>query len=92
MRRYPHHLARLSLAQLQLAQGEVAAALAGFDAYERSGGALAQEAHYGKIQALRTLRRTAEERMENQRFFAVYPHSLQVGALKRRLEAADGEE
>jgi TolA-binding protein len=96
LRRYPRSgeadLAQVSLAQLQLAQGKAAAALAGFDAYERSGGALAQEAHYGKIQALRALRRTAEERREIQRFLAVYPDSLQVAALKRRLEAADGNE
>lgn len=80
-------LAQLSLAQLQLAQGDAIAALAGFDAYERSGGALSQEAHYGKIQALRALGRTAEESAEIRRFTAHYPDSLQAAALKQRLGA-----
>jgi len=93
LRRYPAsgeaRLAQVSLAQLQLAQGNAASALAGFDAYQRSGGALSQEAHYGKIQALRALGRTAEERAEIRRFLARYPQSVQGAALKRRL-AADG--
>ncbi|MGD8859491.1 MAG: hypothetical protein PVI30_05725 [Myxococcales bacterium] len=85
-------LAQVSLAQLQLAQGNARAALAGFDAYGRRGGALSQEAHYGKIQALRALGRTDEERAEIRRFLARYPEALQGAALKRRLGAArDGE-
>lgn len=84
-------LAQVSLAQLQLAQGNAAAALVGFDAYQRSGGALSQEAHYGKIQALYALGRTAQERAEIRIFLARYPKALQTAALKRRLgaEAAD---
>ncbi len=89
MRRYPAsgeaRLAQLSLAQLQLAQGNARAALGGFDAYLRSGGALSQEAHYGKIQALRILGRQVEERAEIRRFLANYPQSLHAAALKRRL-------
>jgi TolA-binding protein len=85
-------LAQVSLAQLQLAQGNAAAALAGFDVYQRSGGALSQEAHYGKIQALRALGRTAEERVEMRRFLARYPKSLQGAALQRRLGAAGADE
>ena len=85
-------LAQVSLAQLQLAQGNAASALAGFDAYQRSGGALSQEAHFGKIQALHALGRTAEERVEIRRFLARYPQSLQGAALKRRLGADGGDE
>jgi TolA-binding protein len=78
-------LAQVSLAQLQLAQGNAAAALSGFDAYQRTGGALSQEAHYGKIQALHALGRTAEERAESRRFLERYPKSLQAATLRRRL-------
>jgi TolA-binding protein len=81
-------LAQVSLAQLQLAQGNARAALAGFDAYQRRGGALAQEAHYGKIQALQALGRRDEERAEIRRFLSRYPQALQGAALKRRLGAA----
>ncbi len=82
-------LARISLAQLQLAQGDATAALAGFEAYERTGGALSQEAHYGKIRALRALGRAAEERAESERFIVRYPKSPQAAALTERLRAAD---
>jgi TolA-binding protein len=96
IRRHPAsseaRLAQVSLAQLQLTQGDPEAALAGFDAYQRRGGSLAQEAHYGKIQALRALGRTDQERAEIRRFLAHYPKALQSSALKRRLGAVgDGE-
>jgi tetratricopeptide (TPR) repeat protein len=79
------HLSRISLAQLELAQGNPQQALAGFEAYERLGGPLLQEAEYGKIQALGALGRTDEERAEIRRFLARHPKSLQAAALKRRL-------
>jgi tetratricopeptide (TPR) repeat protein len=82
-------LARVSAAQLMLSQGQPGPALAAFDAYERSGGgALAQEAHYGKIQALRALGRAEQERTEIRRFLELYPSSLQSASLKRRLGEA----
>ena len=81
------HLSRLSLAQLELVQGNPAQALAGFEAYERIGGPLLQEAEYGKIQALGALGRTAEEQAEIRRFLARHPKSLQAAALRRRLGA-----
>jgi TolA-binding protein len=91
MRFYPRssegQLAQLSLAQLYLAQGNAAAALQGFEAYGRSGGALTQEAQYGKIQALRSLGRTAEAEAEIRRFLARYPKSLQAATLRRQLGA-----
>jgi tetratricopeptide (TPR) repeat protein len=79
------HLSRISLAQLELTQGNPQQALAGFEAYERLGGPLLQEAEYGKIQALGALGRTDEERAEIRRFLARHPKSLQAAALKRRL-------
>lgn len=79
------HLSRISLAQLELAQGNPVQALAGFEAYERIGGPLLQEAEYGKIQALGALGRTAAERAEIRRFLARHPKSLQAAALRRRL-------
>ena len=85
-------LAQVSVAQLQLAQGNAAAALRGFDAYQRTGGALSQEAHYGKIQALQALGRTAEEHAEIRGFLARYPKSLQAAALRRRLGASGDQE
>lgn len=84
-------LANLSVAQLQLVQGEPAAALKGFNAYERSGGPFSREAHYGKIQALGALGRTTEERLELRRFVSKYPDSIHVSALTRRLSSRDGE-
>lgn len=85
-------VARLSLAQLHLAEGNAAAALARFDEYHRSGGELSQEAHYGKIEALRALGRTAEEHAEINRFVTRYPKSLHAAALKRRLGVIGGPE
>ncbi|MEJ2218842.1 MAG: hypothetical protein P8099_19835, partial [Gemmatimonadota bacterium] len=75
-----------------LAQGNAAAALGGFDAYLRTGGALSQEAHYGKIQALHALGRTAEEHAEIRGFLARYPKSLQAAALRRRLGASGDQD
>ena len=50
------------------------------------------DAYYGRIQALRALGRTAEERAEIRRFLARYPKSLQGAALKQRLGAAGADE
>lgn len=82
-------LARISLAQLHLARGDAKAALAGFEAYERAGGALSQEAHYGKIRALRALGRTLDEQAESRRFIARYPSSVQAADLRQRLGERD---
>jgi hypothetical protein len=79
------YLSRISLAQLELTQGNPHQALPVFEAYERLGGPLLQEAEYGKIQALGALGRTDEERAEIRRFLARHPKSLQAAALKRRL-------
>jgi tetratricopeptide (TPR) repeat protein len=86
------HLSRLSLAQLELVQGNPAQALAGFEAYERLGGPLMQEAEYGRIQALGALGRTEEERAAIRRFVAQHPNSLQAATLRRRLGAESATE
>ena len=80
--------ALLSLAELQLGPlGDPAGALRSYDAYLRSGGGgLAQEAQYGRIQALRRLGRAAEERTAIEAFVKAYPNSVQARALKSRLE------
>jgi hypothetical protein len=85
-------VARLALAQLHLAEGNATAALAGFDEYQRAGGELSQEAHYGKIQALHALGRTVQEHAEIRQFLARYPRSLQAAALRRRLGATRAPE
>lgn len=80
--------ALLSLAELQLGPlGDPSGALRSYDAYLRSGGGgLAQEAHYGRIQALRRLGRAAEERAAIEAFVKAYPNSVQARALKSRIE------
>lgn len=80
--------ALLSLAELQLGPlGDPAGALRSYDAYLKSGGGgLSQEAHYGRIQALRRLGRAAEERTAIEAFIKAYPNSVQARALESRLK------
>ncbi|MFO0572150.1 MAG: FecR family protein [Polyangiaceae bacterium] len=79
------HAALLSLAELQLGPwGDPAGALRSYDAYLRGGGGLAQEARYGRIQALRRLGRAAEEQAAVDEFVKAYPNSVQARALKAR--------
>ena len=79
------HAALLSLAELQLGPlGDPSGALRSYDAYLRSGGGLAQEARYGRIQALRRLGRAAEEQAAVDEFVKAYPNSVQARALKAR--------
>ncbi len=82
--------ALLSLAELQLGPlGDPAGALRSYDSYLRSGGGgLSQEAHYGRIQALRRLGRAAEERAAIEAFVKAYPNSVQARALKSRIEGS----
>jgi hypothetical protein len=78
--------ALISLGELQLAQsGDANGALRSFDGYLRSGGALSQEARYGRIRALRRLGRHAEERAAIEKFLADYPRSVQAATLRARL-------
>ncbi len=55
------HAASVSVGELELRRGRLQAALDAFSRYLRGGGgALAEEAHWGKIRALHRLHRTAE--------------------------------
>lgn len=82
------HAALLSLAELQLGPlGDPGGALKSYDAYLRGGGgAVAQEARYGRILALRRLGRSAEERAAIDEFVKAYPNSVQARALRAKVE------
>ena len=72
----------VSLGELQLSQlAEPAAALRSFDAYLAAGGALAQEARYGRIRALRRLGRADAAREATAAFLRDYPGSAQARTL-----------
>ena len=78
--------ALVSLGELSLSSlNEPAAALAAFNSYLARGGELSQEAAFGKIRALRALRRTAEERNAIEQFLRQYPGSPQSRVLRQRL-------
>jgi hypothetical protein len=78
--------ALVSLGELELTQlGNADAALSSFDAYLRAGGALSQEARYGRIRALRKLARLGEEKAAIEAFLRDYPRSVQAAALRARL-------
>jgi tetratricopeptide (TPR) repeat protein len=65
--------------------GDPQGALAAFNAYLARGGALSQEASFGKARALRALGRRAEERQTIEQFIATYPEAPQSRVLRRRL-------
>jgi hypothetical protein len=78
----------VSLGELSLSSlNDPLAALAAFDSYLARGGALSQEAAFGRIRALRALRRTPEERTAIERFVARYPNVPQSRVLRERLNA-----
>jgi ferric-dicitrate binding protein FerR (iron transport regulator) len=80
--------ALVSLGELSLSSlGDPAGALAAFESYLVRGGALSQEAAFGKARALRALRRTAEERRAIEQFIARYPDAAQTKVLRQRLSA-----
>jgi tetratricopeptide (TPR) repeat protein len=77
-------LGELLLSSLDDPQG----ALRAFDGYlTQGGGALAQEAAFGKARALRALQRPREERLAIERFLAAYPEAPQSRVLRHRLSA-----
>lgn len=92
IRRYPAsgraRTARVSLGLILLDRlGNAGGALAQFSAYlaVNQVGALAPEASYGRIRALRRLGRRAAEIRALQRFLRLYPRSIQVKNVRRRL-------
>jgi ferric-dicitrate binding protein FerR (iron transport regulator) len=79
--------ALVSLGELLLSLNDAQGALSAFDSYLVGGGALDQEALFGRARALRTLKRPAEERAAIDRFLAAYPSSPQSRVLRSRLAA-----
>jgi hypothetical protein len=78
--------ALVSLGEISLSSlNDPRAALAAFDAYLALGGALSQEAAFGRIRALRALGRTADERTAIERFVARYAKVPQSRVLRERL-------
>lgn len=83
--------ALISLGQLSLAGGRPAEALANFDRYLASGGPLSTEARVGRIAALRSLGRTADERAAIEQLLAqVGDSSVHAARLKARLAELTG--
>ncbi|MBI5537181.1 MAG: FecR domain-containing protein [Deltaproteobacteria bacterium] len=83
--------ATVSLGDVLLSLGDNAGALRMFDGYLGSGGgALAQEAKYGRIRAFRASGRSAEERQAIEQFLADYPSSVQARTLQSRLTDLGG--
>lgn len=79
-------VALVSLGELQLSQlGDASAALRSFDAYLRGGGALLQEASYGRIRALRRLGKVNEAQAAAAAFITTYPKSVQAATLRKEL-------
>lgn len=54
------HAANVSIGELELRRGRAKSALRAFSRYLSAGGALAEEAHWGKIRALHRLKRTRD--------------------------------
>jgi tetratricopeptide (TPR) repeat protein len=76
--------AMVTLGQLHLDAGRAKLALKWFDRYLASGGALAEDAHYGRIRALRALGRTAAEERAIASFLAEYPSGSYAERLRAR--------
>jgi hypothetical protein len=70
------HAAAVTLGNLELELQHPAAALRAFDRYLDRGGALAEEAAYGKIRALHRLGKTAELAAAIERFRREHPRSI----------------
>ena len=84
--------ALVSLGDLQLSRlHDSAGALQAFDAYVGSGDKLLwREAQYGRIQALRSLGRSADERRAIEEFLKRYPTGVQKDPLRARLQELGG--
>lgn len=74
----------VALGQVELARGRAGAALDAFDRYLARGGPLAEEAAYGRIEALHALGRKREEQAAVDRFLAKYPGSSYAAKLRRK--------
>jgi ferric-dicitrate binding protein FerR (iron transport regulator) len=83
------HASLVSLGDVLLSTGDAQGALTSFEAYQRTSGPLSQEAAYGRIRALRSLGRAAEERAAILSFFDAYPQAPQIPSLRVRLTGID---
>lgn len=79
--------ALVSLGDLLLTLHDPQGALHAFDAYLTGGGALAQEAAFGRVRALRGLNRAGDEQRAIEHFLATYPDAPQSRVLRARLAA-----
>jgi len=77
--------ALVSLGELLLTLQDPQGALSAFDTYLKGGGALTQEASFGRVRALRALNRPSEERRAIEHFVAKYPDAPQSRVLRSRL-------
>lgn len=76
------HTAQVSLGEIHLERGRPKPALAAFDRYLRRGGALAEEASFGRIRALRALGRDAAAREATASFERRFPGSAYAAKLR----------
>lgn len=74
----------VALGQVELARGRARPALDAFDRYLARGGPLAEEAAYGRIEALHELGRKGDEQAAVDRFLAKYPGSSYAAKLRRK--------
>jgi len=81
-------VSRVLAGRLLLGSGQASSALAQFDSYLRGGdrGGLAEEALWGKAQALARLGRTSEERAVWQTLLQKFPKSVYAATARQRLE------
>lgn len=81
------HAAWVSLGRIQAARGRHRDALAAFGRYLSGGaGALAEEAHWGRIQALHALGRTQERDKAIAGFATAYPKSVYLPKARRLMQ------
>lgn len=83
----------VSLGQIELHHlGQAEMALQRFDRYLKytGGGALAQEARYARIGALKSLGQTSAETAAIQEFLKLYPESFETKVLRERLRTVNG--
>jgi len=84
-------LARLALGNIALGRGHAKAALQYFDAYLQRAGALADEARYGRVRALRLLGDREAELTAVEAFVGVAPNSTYAPAMRRRASALSAQ-
>lgn len=87
------HAAHVSLGQLELRRGAAKSALRQFDAYLRKGGALSEEALWGRVQSLDRLGRLADRDAAGRKLmehFPTSPYRARVEALGSAASSSEG--